>query len=391
MHKRIARIEVFVFERQRDETYLGDLGDGEFALGTAHVVRRFNGTVYPRMDRSVVLRLTDSDGVTGWGETYGLVAPGVVAALIEDLLGPYLMMLDPERPDAIWDKLYELQRVRGYWGGYLADTLAALDIALWDLHARSRGESLQAALGAPGAGTVPAYVSGLPGGSKMARLEMAQDWQGRGFDMVKIPVSHSDDGDVRGEFESLRGGLGAQARIAVDVHWTRTAEEAIAMGQEIAAFDPWFLEAPVASEDIAAQIAVGAGLSCPLALGEEWRTTWDYLPRRKAARIVQPEMGHTGITQFMRIADMARAEGAAIMPHATIGMGIFANASFRAALAAGAEAHEFQHTIYPANAALLNGAAGCDTGRFAVPETPGHGVRPNADGMAHLTPLLILE
>ena len=137
------------------------------------------------------------------------MAPKAVAALIEDLLGPYLMMLDPARPDATWDALYELQRVRGYWGGYLADTLAALDIALWDLYARSRGESLQAALGRPGAGELPAYVSGLPEATRAARLELAQSWQARGFDKVKIPVSHSDDGDIAGEFDSLRSGLGA--------------------------------------------------------------------------------------------------------------------------------------------------------------------------------------
>lgn len=390
MHNRIARIEVFAFERSRNESYLGNLGDGEFALGTHHIVRRFNGTVYPRMDRSVVLRITDSDGAEGWGETYGLVAPGVIAALIEDLLGPYLMMLDPARPDQIWDKLYELQRVRGYWGGYLADTLAALDIALWDLYARSRGESLQTALGKPGSGALSGYVSGLPGVTKAARLELAQSWLARGFDKVKIPVSHSDAGDVRGEFESLRDGLGADQKIALDLHWTCTAGAAISLGREIAPYDPWFIEAPVASEDIEAQTVVREGISCPLALGEEWRTTWDYLPRRAAAQIVQPEMGHTGVTQFMRIAKLAREEGAAIMPHATIGLGIFANASFRAALAAGAEAHEFQHTIYPANAALLEGAATCDNGRFNVPDTPGHGVSVNEDGLAHLKPLLTL-
>lgn len=388
MHNRIEKIDVFAFERQRGVAYLGDLGADEFALGEHHIVRRFNGTVYPRMDRSVVLRLTDSDGATGWGETYGLVAPGVVAALIEDLLGPYLKMLDPERPDAIWDKLYELQRVRGYWGGYLADTLAALDIALWDLFARSTGESLQAALGKGGAGRIPAYVSGLPEPTKAARLALAQSWQAKGFDRVKIPVSHSDAGDVRGEFESLRSGLGDAAKIAVDVHWTRTAEAAIALAEEIAPFDPWFLEAPVAPEDIAAQHKVGQAISCPLALGEEWRTEWDYIPRDGAARIVQPEMGHTGITQFMRIAGRARTSGAEVIPHATIGMGIFMSASLRAGLAAGAEAHEFQHTIYGPNAALLEGAAPVENGAFHIPDTPGHGITPNSDGMAHLTPLL---
>lgn len=390
MHKRIEKIDVFAFERKRGTAYLGDLGDGEFALGTHHIVRRFNGTVYPRMDRSVVVRLTDSDGAVGWGETYGLVAPGIVAALVEDLLGPYLKMLDPMLPDETWDKLYELQRVRGYWGGYLADTLAALDIALWDLYSRSGGESIQSALGKGGAGHIPAYVSGLPEPTKETRLALAQSWQAKGFDMVKIPVSHSDAGDVRGEFESLRNGLGDAQKIAVDVHWTCSADEAIALANEIAPFDPWFLEAPVAPEDIAAQGKVGQGISCPLALGEEWRTEWDVIAREGVAAIVQPEMGHTGITQFMRIAKHARKSGAQVIPHATIGMGIFMSASLRAGFAVGAEAHEFQHTIYGPNAALLDGAAPVENGQFMIPDTAGHGVTPNQDGMAHLKPLLTI-
>lgn len=390
MHDRIDRIDVFVFERAHDTAYLGDLGDGEFALGDHHIVRRFNGTVYPRTDRSVVLRLTDRSGAVGWGETYGLVAPKVVAALIEDLLGPYLKTLDPQRPETTWDALYELQRVRGYWGGYLADTLAALDIALWDLYARSRGQSVQAALGHPGGGALSAYVSGLPERSKSARLEMAQGWAAQGFDKLKIPISHSDDGDVRGEFDSLRNGLGADHKIAVDVHWTCTADQAVALAESIAPYDPWFVEAPVAPEDIAAQINVAGRIGCPLALGEEWRTEWDVIPRRAAAQIVQPEMGHTGITQFMRIAKHATEAAAPVIPHATIGLGIFMSASLRASLAVGAVAHEFQHTIYGPNAALLEGAAPCANGAFQIPDTDGHGVTPTAAAFDHLTPLASL-
>lgn len=386
MHKKIDRIEVFVFERPRENAYLGGLD--EVMLGDSHILRKFNGTVYPVGDRSVVVRLTDADGAQGWGETYGLVAPKIVADLIEDLLGPYLKMLDPMRPDETWDALYKLQRVRGYWGGYLADTLAALDIALWDLYARAQGVSIQAALGAPGAGRLEGYISGLPGPSKQARLDMAREWQGRGFDKVKIPVSHSDNGDVPGEFESLRGGLGDAQKIAVDMHWTYSAEGAIQLDRDLAPYDPWFLEAPVSPEDIGAQIAVGQGISKPLALGEEWRTEWDYIPRAGAAKIVQPEMGHTGITQFLRIAGRARENGAAVIPHATIGLGIFMAASLRASLAAGAEAHEFQHTIYGRNAALLEGAAEVGNGAFEIPDTPGHGIVPRPEAFDYLKPLL---
>ena len=98
-------------------------------------------------------------------------------------------------------------------------------------------------------------------------------------------------------------------------------------------------------------------------------------------------MGHTGVTQFMRMSQRAQAQGAEIIPHATIGLGIFMAASLRASLAAGASCHEFQHTIYHRNAALLDGAASCANGSFDVPNTPGHGVSPNKEALQFLTPI----
>ena len=54
---------------------------------------------------------------------------------------------------------------------------------------------------------------------------------------------------------------------------------------------------------------------------------------REACHIVQPEMGHTGITQFLRIGGYAAKRGLQVIPHATIGSGIWA-ASLRAASSA---------------------------------------------------------
>ncbi|MDT0684393.1 mandelate racemase/muconate lactonizing enzyme family protein [Roseicyclus sp. F158] len=387
MRERITSVEVFLFERPRDTAYLGAPGADEVAIGERYVVRGFNGTVYPLIDRSIVVRLRDASGAEGWGETYGLVAPRAVMEIIRDLFAPYLEALPPMDPGETWDALYALQRNRGYWGGYLADALAALDIALWDLHARAGGQSLQAALGRPGPGELPAYVSGLPAPDRAGRIEMAERWAADGFDAVKIPISHTENGDVPGEVEALRAALGPDHRIAVDMHWAYTAEEAIALGAALAPHDPWFLEAPVAPEDVEAQARVAAGLPCPLALGEEWRTDWDYRPRaaRNACAIVQPEMGHTGITQFARIAKLATERGADIIPHATIGLGLFMAASLRAGLAAGAGCHEFQHSIYGRNAALLEGAAVCESGRFTIDDTPGIGAVPAPDAFAFLT------
>ncbi len=385
MHSAITKIETYVFEREPNDAYLGDLSDDDIILNEHHFVRSFNGTVYPQRDRSVVVRVEDKNGVVGWGETYGLVAPKIVAALIDDLFGPYLKALPPQSPDKVWDAFYLLQRNRGYWGGYLADTFAAIDIALWDLHARAGGHSIQAALGAPGTGIVKGYVSGLPKKTTEERVELAQSWKEKGFNELKIPISATNKGDVASEFEALRIGLGEDHKIALDMHWTKSAAETIALEESIRPFNPWFIEAPTIPEDIDAQIEIGTTIQTPLAIGEEWRTEWDYKQRQKACQIVQPEMGHTGITQFARIGKLAKANNAKIMPHATIGLGIFMAASLRASLAVGVEAHEFQHTIYHRNGALLDGVAPTDKGEFFIPDTPGHGVEPNADGLKHLT------
>ncbi len=96
-------------------------------------------------------------------------------------------------------------------------------------------------------------------------------------------------------------------------------------------------------------------------------------------------MGHTGITQFVRMGKLARENNIKIIPHATIGLGIFMAASLRTSLVVNAEAHEFQHTIYHRNGALLDGVAPTEKGEFFVPDTLGHGVEPNKDGLKHLT------
>ena len=57
----------------------------------------------------------------------------------------------------------------------------------------------------------------------------------------------------------------------------------------------------------------------------EWRTVYEVRPRmeRRAMSILQPEMGHTGVSQFMQIARMANAFHVKVIPHASIGIGIF--------------------------------------------------------------------
>lgn len=385
----VKSIRVFSLTQPRDTPYLGAARPGEEPNAQGYMVRKGNRTVYPAFDRSVLVRIETQAGVVGWGETYGLVAPGAVAAIINDLLAGFTIGREPSDPSAVYDDLYDLMRVRGYTGGFYVDALAAIDIALWDIAGRQAGRSVADLLGGVRHAAIPAYVSGLPERTRTERAALAQSWQTRGFNAFKFATPVADEGPAA-ELESLRAALGPEARIAADLHWAHTAEEALALIAEMEPHGLWFAEAPVRTEDIAALETVSKGTAVPIAVGEEWRTVYDMIHRIERCRIaiVQPEMGHKGITNFMRIGRLAAQHGIEVIPHATIGAGIFLAASLQASATLSAlTGHEFQHSIFEPNRRLLTGDMDCAAGAYSLPGGPGLGVEPSPAALDLLTPL----
>ncbi|MCA0425522.1 MAG: mandelate racemase/muconate lactonizing enzyme family protein [Proteobacteria bacterium] len=383
MRDTVARIESFIITIPRDTPYLGALRVGEEANGRGYFVRKGNRTVYPTVDRNVLVRITTRDGVVGWGETYGIVSPRATTAIIDDLLAEFVVGSDPFDAAATHDRLYDLMRVRGYTGGYYLDALAAIDIALWDIAAQLARQPLCKLLGGQRRKTIPAYVSGLPKPTLAARADMAAEWQAKGFSAFKFASPVADEGVVA-ELSTLRARLGSGARIACDMHWAQTAAQAKALIRAMEPHGLWFAEAPVDPEDIDGLADVAASVTAPVAAGEEWRTAYDAQARlaRRAVAILQPEMGHTGITEFMRMVGLAQVHHLEVIPHATIGTGIFLAASLHAsAAAAGVTAHEFQHSIMVPNAKYLDGAIHCAQGHYTLPQGPGLGVRPSAEAL----------
>ncbi|WP_048645876.1 mandelate racemase/muconate lactonizing enzyme family protein [Nitratireductor soli] len=385
----VESVEVFTLTLPRDTPYLGALRPGERANAQGYIVRKGNRTVYPTFDRSVLVRVKTRGGTVGWGETYGIVAPGAVGAIINDLLSGFVVGREVDNPSAIYDDLYDLMRVRGYTGGFYVDALAAIDIALWDIAGRQAGEPVSSLLDGVSRETIGAYVSGLPEPTMDKRADLARRWQDRGFDAFKFATPVADEGPAA-ELQNLRSALGPQARIAADMHWNQTAEEALAL---IAAMEPhglWFAEAPVRTEDIAALETVSTATAVPIAVGEEWRTVWDMRQRidRCNISIVQPEMGHKGITNFTRIGALAAEHEIDVIPHATIGAGIFLAASLHASSALPTLAgHEFQHSIFEPNRRLLVGDMDCREGMYRLPTAPGLGVEPSEEALELLQPI----
>jgi L-alanine-DL-glutamate epimerase-like enolase superfamily enzyme len=377
----IRSVETFIVSLPRDVPYLGPLGPGETVNAKGYFVRRGNRTIYPATDMSVIVKITTEGGTVGWGETYGIVAPRAVTAIIDDVLGPVILGRDARDVAVIQEDLYDLMRVRGFGGGYYADAIAGVDIALWDATAKLADAPLVKVLGGQRADRLPAYVSGLPRATLAERVTLAGEWIARGFDAVKYAAAVSHEGIVA-EMRALREALGPDVKLMVDLHWMFTAAEAIQLIAELAPYRPYFAEAPCAPEDIEGLARVAAQTSVPIAAGEEWRNVYEALPRleRRAVSVLQPEMGHTGVTQFLAIARLAVAFHARVMPHASIGVGIFQAASLHAtATLPNVPYHEYQHSIFDKNLRFVTTAMRCEAGHYHLPDGPGLGVEPKPE------------
>jgi galactonate dehydratase len=385
---KIEKIQTYCLTIPRETPYLGQLREGESSNEAGLFIRSGNRSVYSLSDHCVLVRILTDDGCSGWGECVAVVAPTVAATAIRDLIAPLIRGRDPSDVLAIWEDLYDAMRVRGFFGGFWGDALAAVDIALWDLKGKLAGQSVAKLLGGRRSETIPAYVSGLPETTPGKRAELACSWQDRGFSSIKFPAAINPE-EMVNEIAGLREALGPKARILCDMHWRNTPGEAVRIIRQLEEHDLAVAEAPVAPEDIKGQASVRSRVNTPIAIGEELRTVFEYRPRFEGGcmDIVQPEMGRTGISQFWLICQMARAWNCEVMPHASIGIGIFQAASLQVASAlSNCPLHEYQHSIFDKNLHLVTGDMSCREGVFHVPSGTGIGVEPTPEALQYAIP-----
>ena len=104
------------------------------------------GATSRRTNLSCVLaRIETDDGLVGTGFT-AITEEEVVAAAIDQVAAPAIVGMDPMAHERIWEKLYWLLAPRGQ-SGYAMHAIAAIDLAVWDIKARSLGLPLWQLLG----------------------------------------------------------------------------------------------------------------------------------------------------------------------------------------------------------------------------------------------------
>lgn len=377
----IARVDAYPLALPREVPYLGPLEPGVQPNARGYFIRPGNRSIYSVHDHCTLVRVETAAGAVGWGECVAVVAPEVTATIVRDLLAPQFIGRDPHHAVAIYEDLYDAMRVRGFFGGFYVDAIAAVDIALWDLRGKLLALPVARLLGSQRRTRLPAYASGLPRSTLSERATLAAEMAAQGITAIKFAAAMAGEGE-ESEMRALRHAVGPGVQIFIDMHWRYTAAEAIRLITRLEAHDLALAEAPVHPEDINGQAEVARAVKTPIGLGEELRTTHEFLPRfvTRCMDTIQPEMGRMGVTAMWDVCRLAAAHHCRVMPHASIGIGIFQAASLQLSAAIpNFVMHEYQHSIFDRNLRHVTTTMRCDGAAFTLPEGPGLGIEPTPE------------
>jgi L-alanine-DL-glutamate epimerase-like enolase superfamily enzyme len=276
----------------------------------------------------------------------------------------------------LWNTMYDLMRERGYYGGFMLDAISACDIALWDLRGKLLGQPVYQLLGGTYRDTVPCYVSGLPKPTDAERVALAQDWTQKGFNNFKLAAGYGVKEDAT-SVEALRTALGEDSALLLDAHWVYSLDESVALGHLLEDLNAAVFEAPLNPEDIDAHVRLAEAISVPVAIGETERTRFQFQPWlvQRGADLLQPDVGRAGISETVKIAQMAETFNIPVAPHLSVGLGVCISASIHvAASIPNLFMLEYQPPVFELANLLLVEPLRCEAGQYQIPARPGLGV-----------------
>ncbi len=342
---------------------------------------------------AVLVRIEDRDGAHGWGEAWcNFPACGAEhrARLLAEVVLPLAMgraLAAPWSEHAQLEARLRVLALQTGEAGPLAQALAALDIALWDLAARRAGVPL-ARLLRPDAGTaVPVYASGLDPG---AAPDLIAASRAAGFSRFKVKVGFGRERD-RAAVAAARAALGDGETLLLDANQAWDPESAAGMAVALAAFGPGWLEEPLpADAPASAWQALARATSIPLAAGENLRGDAAFRAALAdgALAVIQPDACKWGgVTGCFRVAGETLAAGRRYCPH-YLGGGIGLLASAHLLAAAGGDGWlEVDVNPNPLREGLAQPFPAIRDGMAALPAGPGLGVAPDAEVLRRFTVL----
>ena len=285
------------------------------------------------------VRIDTDAGISGWGEGSLQYKDAALEAEILDF-GKFLEGKDPLRIDWIWTSLY--RRVTWAGGPVSMSAISAIDLALWDLKAKTLDIPVWELAGGMHRDRVRVYANGwfedlsepVPGvpaetvarqASPQLHAEAALRLKDAGWTALKFypfggpqtitpqRIQHGID-----LVKAVREAVGPDMEIGIDVRARLDPWSAGRVAQQLEQFNIAWMEEPILYDNIEAMAEFAKSVNVPVSTGEQLYNRWEFRPllATNAVRMIQPDICHCGgFSETRKIANMAETYYVPVAPH----------------------------------------------------------------------------
>ena len=270
-----------------------------------------------KADCAIVVIHTD-EGLDGIGEASAYGWPLLIRDWVS-WLAPGLVGKDPRDPAIVLHP----NGLSGAWDA----AVGGIDCALWDLKGKLAGKPTAELLAERPLKKVRLYASSGCRYDWRKRPEQlideALEYIEQGYTAMKfrIGTEWTWDGVTVDRFlglvRELAQAVDGRMELMLDGNCRLTEEQAMPIALELDRLNFAWFEEPIPREQIDGYARLAAAVKMPITGGEgfhvleQFRTHLD----KKAYDIVQPDVGMSGITETMRIAQVAHSYGVDLCPH----------------------------------------------------------------------------
>ncbi|MFI8568692.1 mandelate racemase/muconate lactonizing enzyme family protein [Rhodococcus sp. NPDC078407] len=257
-------------------------------------------------------------GHEGIGFGYSKRAGGPAQFAHAQEVAPVLIGEDPNDIGKIWTKLVWAGASVGR-SGVATQSIALIDIALWDLKAKRAGLPLAKLIGSARDSVQTYNTSGGFLHTPIEEvIENAAMSLSNGIGGIKIKVGQPDWRTDIDRVTAVREFLGDDVPLMVDANQQWDRPTAQRMGRILEQFDLVWIEEPLDAYDAEGHAQLARSLDTSIATGEMLASVGEHVRLIEAGSvdILQPDAPRIGgITQFLKLATLAEHHDLQLAPH----------------------------------------------------------------------------
>ena len=297
---------------------------------------------------------------------------------------------DPREVERIDHELYR----DSYWrvGPVLQSAVSAIDIALWDIKAKTCGVPVYEMLGGKVRDSIRMYANVWFAGAKTpeefaqaAKKAVSLGITALKWDPFGKAYMNMSSAELRRSLEiveAVRGAVGKDIDLLIEGHGRFDIATGIKIANELKAFDPMFFEEPTPPDNLDALAEVHRKSLVPIAGGERIYSLNQFREflEKGCADYAQPDVSHCGgISAIRKMAAMAEPCYIALAPHNPSGPVANAATLHLAASLTGFRILEICLTDVSWRRELTNERVVFDHGQIHIPEGVGLGLELNEE------------